>query len=197
MTPTVRAFLDELGDALGIELDPEDLESDARQARRHRPDHRRDPAQHRQPDACSSAGYKVNVIPGEATAHVDGRFLPGLEERVRRRRSTRCSARDVKREYVHCDKALETTFDGRAGRRDGRRAARPRTRAPARSRTCSPAAPTPSPSPTSASAASASPRCSCRRSWTSPACSTASTSGCRSRRCSSACACSTGFLDAC
>lgn len=26
------------------------------------------------------AGYKVNVIPGEAHAHVDGRFLPGQEE---------------------------------------------------------------------------------------------------------------------
>ncbi|MBW9205114.1 M20/M25/M40 family metallo-hydrolase [Mumia sp. zg.B17] len=26
------------------------------------------------------AGYKVNVIPGEAAAHVDGRFLPGQEE---------------------------------------------------------------------------------------------------------------------
>ena len=27
-----------------------------------------------------NAGYKVNVIPGEATAHVDGRFLPGNAE---------------------------------------------------------------------------------------------------------------------
>lgn len=26
-----------------------------------------------------SAGYKVNVVPGHATAHVDGRFLPGLD----------------------------------------------------------------------------------------------------------------------
>jgi acetylornithine deacetylase/succinyl-diaminopimelate desuccinylase-like protein len=26
------------------------------------------------------AGYKVNVIPSEATAHVDGRFLPGYED---------------------------------------------------------------------------------------------------------------------
>ncbi|MDT9592296.1 M20/M25/M40 family metallo-hydrolase [Nocardioides zeae] len=27
-----------------------------------------------------SAGYKVNVVPTEATAHVDGRFLPGFED---------------------------------------------------------------------------------------------------------------------
>ena len=26
------------------------------------------------------AGYKVNVIPTDATAHVDGRFLPGFED---------------------------------------------------------------------------------------------------------------------
>lgn len=26
------------------------------------------------------AGYKVNVVPGEASAHVDGRFLPGYED---------------------------------------------------------------------------------------------------------------------
>ena len=26
------------------------------------------------------AGYKVNVIPTEATAHIDGRFLPGFED---------------------------------------------------------------------------------------------------------------------
>ena len=26
------------------------------------------------------AGYKVNVVPGEATAHLDGRFLPGYED---------------------------------------------------------------------------------------------------------------------
>ena len=39
------------------------------------------------------AGYKANVIPTEATAHVDGRFLPGFEDeffatarRARRRR---------------------------------------------------------------------------------------------------------------
>ncbi|MCZ4498847.1 MAG: dapE 4 [Marmoricola sp.] len=26
------------------------------------------------------AGYKVNVVPGEASAHIDGRFLPGYED---------------------------------------------------------------------------------------------------------------------
>ena len=30
------------------------------------------------------SGYKHNVIPGEATANIDGRFLPGLRGRVLR-----------------------------------------------------------------------------------------------------------------
>ena len=29
------------------------------------------------------SGYKVNVVPSEATAYVDGRFLPGYEEEFR------------------------------------------------------------------------------------------------------------------
>jgi len=58
-----------------------------------------------------SAGYKVNVIPGEAIAHVDTRFLPGYEEEM-------FAAIDevlgdaVTREFVNHDIAVETTFDG-------------------------------------------------------------------------------------
>ena len=137
------------------------------------------------------AGYKVNVIPGQATAHVDGRFLPGYEEEFLADLDRLLGPR-VKREYVHADKALETDLRRRAGRRDaGGAAGRGPDRA-GRAVHALRAAPTPSPSTTSASAASASRRCSCRRSWTSRACSTASTSGCRSTGCSSACGCSTG-----
>ena len=58
------------------------------------------------------AGYKVNVIPAEATAHVDGRFLPGYEDEffdtlrraVRRRTSTI--------EYVSQQPPWETPYDG-------------------------------------------------------------------------------------
>ena len=39
------------------------------------------------------AGYKVNVMPTEATAHVDGRFLPGLRGRVLRHHRRAAAAR--------------------------------------------------------------------------------------------------------
>ena len=58
------------------------------------------------------AGYKVNVIPTEATAHVDGRFLPGFEEEF----FTEVDALlgpEIQREFVHHDIALETEFEGR------------------------------------------------------------------------------------
>ncbi len=57
------------------------------------------------------AGYKVNVVPGEATARVDGRFLPGHEtsfaDRVRSLVGDRVSI-DVET----YDVALETDFGG-------------------------------------------------------------------------------------
>ena len=46
------------------------------------------------------AGYKVNVIPGQATAHVDGRFLPGYEEEFLADLDRVLGPR-VKREDVH------------------------------------------------------------------------------------------------
>lgn len=57
------------------------------------------------------AGYKVNVIPGQATAHVDGRFLPGFEDEFLTDLDRVLGPR-VRREDVHADKAVETTFDG-------------------------------------------------------------------------------------
>jgi len=57
------------------------------------------------------AGYKVNVIPGEASAHVDGRFLPGLEDEFEQE-LTRILGPRVRQEVVHGDIALETSFDG-------------------------------------------------------------------------------------
>ena len=58
------------------------------------------------------AGYKVNVIPGVAKAHVDGRFLPGYEEEFLATIDALLGP-DVQREFVHHDIALETEFEGR------------------------------------------------------------------------------------
>ncbi|MEV7391172.1 M20/M25/M40 family metallo-hydrolase [Streptomyces sp. NPDC091215] len=110
VTKTTRAFLDELGDALGTELDPEDMQSTLARLGGIAKligatlSNTANPTQ-------LNAGYKVNVIPGEATAHVDGRFLPGHEEEFLADLD-RILGPNVVREDVHSDKALETSFDG-------------------------------------------------------------------------------------
>lgn len=110
VTKTTRAFLDELGDALGTPLDPEDMESTLKRLGGIAKligatlSNTANPTQ-------LNAGYKVNVIPGEATAHVDGRFLPGYKEEFFADLD-RILGPNVKREGTHSDKALETSFDG-------------------------------------------------------------------------------------
>ncbi|GGS71883.1 M20/M25/M40 family metallo-hydrolase [Streptomyces cinerochromogenes] len=110
VTKTTRAFLDELGDALGTELDPEDMEATIAKLGGIAKligatlSNTANPTQ-------LTAGYKVNVIPGEATAHIDGRFLPGHEEEFLADLD-RLLGPNVRREDVHTDKALETGFDG-------------------------------------------------------------------------------------
>jgi acetylornithine deacetylase/succinyl-diaminopimelate desuccinylase-like protein len=58
-----------------------------------------------------SAGYKHNVIPGEATANVDGRFLPGYEDEFFT--TLRSLLPDsVSYELLVHQPAVETPFDG-------------------------------------------------------------------------------------
>lgn len=76
--PTVDALLDGICRRLGIELDPShaaelDRLGDARQLVDRTLSNTLNPT-------MLAAGYKVNVIPSEAVAHVDGRVLPGLED---------------------------------------------------------------------------------------------------------------------
>ncbi len=109
-TNTVRAFLDEVSDALGIELDPDDLEATVAKlgpiARIIGATLRNtvNPTQ-------LEAGYKVNVIPQTATAYVDGRFLPGYEAEFETELDEILGP-DITREYVNHDIALETDFVG-------------------------------------------------------------------------------------
>ena len=110
LTKSVRGFLDELSDALGTELDPEDMEATLTKlngiAKMIGTTLRNTAA-----PTMLGAGYKVNVIPGQATAHVDGRFLPGYEQEFLTDLDRILGPR-VKRETLHSDKALETGFDG-------------------------------------------------------------------------------------
>ncbi|MCX5327089.1 M20/M25/M40 family metallo-hydrolase [Streptomyces sp. NBC_00120] len=57
-----------------------------------------------------SAGYKINVIPGEATAHIDGRYLPGGEDEFRETLD-RLTGPDVEWEFEHREVALQAPVD--------------------------------------------------------------------------------------
>jgi len=57
------------------------------------------------------AGYKTNVVPGEAVAHVDGRFLPGQDHEFARVMRELVGP-DIEIEIETGDTALETEFSG-------------------------------------------------------------------------------------
>ncbi len=110
VTKTVRAFLHEVSDVFGVQLDPEDLEATVAKLG---PLARLIGATLRNTanPTMLDAGYKVNVIPGEAQAYVDGRFLPGYQEEFLAQVDEIIGPR-VRREMVNLDVALETDFDG-------------------------------------------------------------------------------------
>ncbi|WP_225638513.1 M20/M25/M40 family metallo-hydrolase [Streptomyces solaniscabiei] len=56
------------------------------------------------------AGYKLNVIPGQAVAHVDGRFLHGCEDEFRDTLD-RLTGPDVDWEFAHREVALQAPVD--------------------------------------------------------------------------------------
>jgi acetylornithine deacetylase/succinyl-diaminopimelate desuccinylase-like protein len=110
LTATVEAFLAEVGDAIGVELDPHDLSPVADKLGAVTALVAATVRNTANPTMLD-AGYKVNVIPQEATAHIDGRFLPGYEEEFYATIDELLGP-DVRRETVHGDIALETSWDG-------------------------------------------------------------------------------------
>ena len=57
------------------------------------------------------AGYKANVIPGSASAVIDGRFLPGYEDELNETIRT-IIGQDIEIETISRDIALEVDFEG-------------------------------------------------------------------------------------
>ncbi|MCO5995799.1 M20/M25/M40 family metallo-hydrolase [Actinoallomurus rhizosphaericola] len=110
LTKTVRAFLEEVCDATGVEFDPDDIEKTVEELG---PLSRMIGATLRNTlnPTVLDAGYKANVIPQTATAQVDGRFLPGYEEEFFAT-VDELLGEHVRREFVHHDIAVETEFDG-------------------------------------------------------------------------------------
>jgi acetylornithine deacetylase/succinyl-diaminopimelate desuccinylase-like protein len=110
LTSTVRAFLEEVCDLLGIEFDPEQPEAAVAKLG---PIARVIGATLRNTvnPTMLRAGYKSNVIPGLAEAVVDGRALPGQEE-VFLEQIRQIVGPGIALEYEQHQPALETSFDG-------------------------------------------------------------------------------------
>jgi acetylornithine deacetylase/succinyl-diaminopimelate desuccinylase-like protein len=110
LTPTVRVLLATVGELAGVEATPEnaeDLAAEFGSAARIISAVLR----HTTNPTMLEAGYKVNVVPGKATAQVDGRFLPGKEEEfVATLREL--AGPDVELEWITKMHGLETPFDG-------------------------------------------------------------------------------------
>lgn len=110
LTPTVRDFIKSVSDALEIELsidDPQELLSHLGPIARIIGATLSNTAN----PTMLNAGYKHNVIPGEASAMIDGRFLPGFEENLLRD-IDRLLPDGVYREDVISDIAVEAPFEG-------------------------------------------------------------------------------------
>lgn len=109
LTPTVRAALTELAAVYGVDADFEDVdgllaklgpaatlvESTVRNSAN---------------PTMLSAGYKINVIPGEAVAHVDGRYLYGREDEFCATLD-RLTGPDVEWEFEHREVALQAPLE--------------------------------------------------------------------------------------
>ncbi|MFD8529104.1 M20/M25/M40 family metallo-hydrolase [Streptosporangium canum] len=110
LTQTVRTFLTETSKALELELDLDDAEATVAKLG---PLARMIGATLRNTanPTMLQGGYKANVIPQTATAHVDGRFLPGYEDEFFQTIDELLGP-NVTREFVYHDIALETGFDG-------------------------------------------------------------------------------------
>ncbi len=190
VTDSVRAFLTSITELTGLEFDEDDLDRLRRQARAVRARRGGDAARHRQPDdAHRRLQGQRHPLRRRGRRRLPGAPGPRGRLRARARRDPRTGRRAG---VGHPPAVRGDDLRRRARRRDDRRARRRGPGARRRSRTSCPAAPTPRRSRRWASAASASPRCACRPTWTSPPCSTASTSACRSTRCGSGPGCSTG-----
>ncbi|MER7898331.1 M20/M25/M40 family metallo-hydrolase [Streptomyces sp. NPDC096046] len=109
LIPTVRAALTELAALYGIGTDLTDVDALLEKlgpAAKLVESTLRNSAN----PTMLDAGYKINVVPGEAVAHVDGRYLPGGEEEFRNTLD-RLTGPDVDWEFHHREVALESPVD--------------------------------------------------------------------------------------
>ncbi|MCP3767547.1 MULTISPECIES: M20/M25/M40 family metallo-hydrolase [unclassified Streptomyces] len=109
LTPTVRAALTELAALYGVDPDLSDVDTlltklgPAAKLVEHTLRNSTNPT-------VLEAGYKVNVIPGQAEAYIDGRILPGGEDDFRATLD-RLTGPDVDWEFHHREPALQSPVD--------------------------------------------------------------------------------------
>jgi acetylornithine deacetylase/succinyl-diaminopimelate desuccinylase-like protein len=110
VTPTVRSFLEQVSDAIGIELDPDEPELAIAKL---------GPianligatVRNTANPTRLEAGYKDNVIPGKASATIDCRTLPGQAE-IFLEQLRAVIGPDIEIEHISQQDAVETGFDG-------------------------------------------------------------------------------------
>ncbi|HUA30350.1 MAG TPA: M20/M25/M40 family metallo-hydrolase [Streptosporangiaceae bacterium] len=109
LTPAMQGFLEEAAGVLGIDpqTDPREVIAKVGAISRMVGATLTNTAN----PTMLDAGYKVNVVPQVATAHLDGRFLPGHEEEFFAEIDGLLGP-GIRREFVHHDIAVETTLDG-------------------------------------------------------------------------------------
>ncbi|MFF8898211.1 M20/M25/M40 family metallo-hydrolase [Streptomyces lydicus] len=113
LTPTVRAALRELAALHAIEVDVEapDCDVDALLGKLGPSAKLVEPTVRNSANPTMlTAGYKVNVIPGSAVAHVDGRVVPGGEAEFRTTMDE-LTGPEVSWDYHHGEVALEAPVD--------------------------------------------------------------------------------------
>ena len=110
LTPSVQAFLEAASAALGTDFSPENPEA---LLEKIGPISRiiRAVLRNTVNPTGLRAGYKVNVIPQEAVAEIDGRYLPGYEDEFFTE-IDKLLGPGVTRDFIHRDIAVETSADG-------------------------------------------------------------------------------------
>jgi acetylornithine deacetylase/succinyl-diaminopimelate desuccinylase-like protein len=110
LTPSMKVLLSAVGEIAEVEATPENAESLVEEfgsaARMLGA-----VIKHTTNPTMLKAGYKVNVVPGEASAHVDGRFLPGYEDEFFDTLAELVGD-NIAVDYVSKQNGLETKFDG-------------------------------------------------------------------------------------
>jgi acetylornithine deacetylase/succinyl-diaminopimelate desuccinylase-like protein len=110
LTPSMQVLLSAVGELAGVEATPEGAEQLVEEfgsAARMLGAVIRSSTN----PTMLEAGYKVNVVPGAATAHIDGRFLPGYEDEFFDTLAE-LVGEGIDVSYVSKQSGLETSFDG-------------------------------------------------------------------------------------